>query len=915
MTNLTMLNVIKLREKIHQIGLAATMILMVSLTMILLIASASASPLGSITVKGKFEYVDESGVNQPMRQVKVYLMDDDKWEGWPFDEQVAWQYTNNNGEYSFTVINDDGYGQNGRDPYIKVESSNVAAIVKSPLYGIYTLTLPKVGNNLPDNSVWDYGTASPVSNNEAWQILDAVLAERNFIKGPTGWERPTRVTINWPSGLVPLCYGDTIHLPLKIIWSWDRLTVYHLYGLSVLYTLYGNRFPVGWVGPLPPHRVVFESSGTVALVEGWAGFLQAAVDDNPNNLIDISGGNIETNNWFNFVDAGQMDGNIIEGSVASVFWDIFDPANDDPLSLNFAPIFSIIKDFKPTDINAFWNWWKYRYPAYAGPLATTAWQLGIDWDIFPPTGSIVINSGDTYTTSPSVTLTVSASDFGSGVAYMRFSNWPNPDFWGTWFPWVWSDWQPYATSTSWTLLNGDGIKTVTAQFKDVKGLITTSPLPADSIILDTVVPTGSIVINGDATYTTSPVVTLTLSYFDDTSGVLQVRYSNDGFTWTSWLPPTTTKAWTLSAGDGTKTVYYQIQDNAGWVSATYIDTIILDSTPPTGSIIINGGDTYTNSPVVTLTLTYDDALSGVMQVRFRNAGTSWGPWEPPTPTRTWTLLPPDGLKTVEYQIQDNAGLLTIVSDSIVLDTVPPSTTASHANPSSLATLFPTDGISGILATYYRIDGGPWFLYGGAIAIPAPSPYSHTIEYYSVDNAGNVENPKQLIVHYLTVDSNIAITLGNDGWYTDGYTAWTPTAPDTYWIGTDMFGFQTWKKDTVAVSGNPISIVMSGPHWAKAGYLGFQVTGYKSGDTLYLTMRIRSEISTTVNLQIYIDGPDSNDITIDGGSLSLIGGIDLMAPTTVSLPGDLPSGGYTVYLRLIDPTSGSVRARTQMSFSV
>ena len=64
-------------------------------------------------------------------------------------------------------------------------------------------------------------------------------------------------------------------------------------------------------------------------------------------------------------------------------------------------------------------------------------------DITPPTGSIVINSGAAFTNSTTVILTLSATDTGSGVASMQFSN----D--GA----TWSAPEPYATTKSWTLTN------------------------------------------------------------------------------------------------------------------------------------------------------------------------------------------------------------------------------------------------------------------------------------------------------------------------------------------------------------------------------------------------------------------------------------------------------------------------------
>ena len=102
-----------------------------------------------------------------------------------------------------------------------------------------------------------------------------------------------------------------------------------------------------------------------------------------------------------------------------------------------------------------------------------------------------------------------------------------------------------------------------------------------NIELDKTAPTGAISINSGASTTSSTSVTLSLTYADALSGVNQVRYSNDN-TWASvvWENAAATKAWNLTSGDGTKTVYYQVRDNAGLIS-TFSSTITLQSPTPT----------------------------------------------------------------------------------------------------------------------------------------------------------------------------------------------------------------------------------------------------------------------------------------------------------------------------------------------
>ncbi len=121
------------------------------------------------------------------------------------------------------------------------------------------------------------------------------------------------------------------------------------------------------------------------------------------------------------------------------------------------------------------------------------------------------------------------------------------------------------------------------------------------IQLDKTAPTGSIIVNSGDAFTSSISVNLALSANDLTSGVSQARYSNDGVWDTEpWETPSAFKTWTLTAGDGIKTVYYQVKDNVGLLSSTYSDTIILE-TPPTPTPTPTLTPTPTPSPSPTPT--------------------------------------------------------------------------------------------------------------------------------------------------------------------------------------------------------------------------------------------------------------------------------------------------------------------------
>ena len=174
--------------------------------------------------------------------------------------------------------------------------------------------------------------------------------------------------------------------------------------------------------------------------------------------------------------------------------------------------------------------------------------VGITLDTTPPVGAVLINGGATCTNFYPVTLTLAAT----GASQMRFSNSANFD--GV-------SWENYAVGKAWSLdTNGnDGLRTVYVQFRDEAGNISTV---SAGITLDTLPPTGSILINDGAIYTSTTGVTLSVS----TTGASQMCFSNDNITWDAWEPCATSKPWILPGGNGNKTVYCQFKDEAGNLS-------------------------------------------------------------------------------------------------------------------------------------------------------------------------------------------------------------------------------------------------------------------------------------------------------------------------------------------------------------
>lgn len=296
--------------------------------------------------------------------------------------------------------------------------------------------------------------------------------------------------------------------------------------------------------------------------------------------------------------------------------------------------------------------WVYaQFRDAAGNMADWV-QDSIILDTIPPANcSISINNGATHTNSTSVTLNLGANlatEMRFGNSSMKLSNWI-----------------PISATSNWTLAGADGVKTVYAQFRDIAGNV--SSTVSDTITLDTTPPAnGAISINGGAAYTTIISVTLTVS----ATGASQMSFSNDSYAWSAWQAYGAAKTWNLESGDGVRTVYVRFRDTAGNISASVSDDITRDSTPPTGSISINGGAEYSTSASVALAVSATEAV----EMRFTNDNTFWPAWEAYGAAKAWTLSNGDGNKTVYAQFRDLAGNVETVADGIYLDTVAPTGT-------------------------------------------------------------------------------------------------------------------------------------------------------------------------------------------------------------------------------------------------
>jgi len=123
-------------------------------------------------------------------------------------------------------------------------------------------------------------------------------------------------------------------------------------------------------------------------------------------------------------------------------------------------------------------------------------------------------------------------------------------------------------------------------------------------------------------------------------------------------------------------------------------------------------------------------------------GTNWTKYA--LNSNAWQLyssnitLQDEGNYTIEYYSQDVSGNDSVIENATVkIDLTAP--TSSAAVSGFRVTITSSDNISGINRTMYRIDGGSWGKYTWAFDVTGSG--NHTVEYYSIDDAGNVGESK------------------------------------------------------------------------------------------------------------------------------------------------------------------------------
>ena len=182
---------------------------------------------------------------------------------------------------------------------------------------------------------------------------------------------------------------------------------------------------------------------------------------------------------------------------------------------------------------------------------------------------------------------------------------------------------------------------------------------------------------------------------DDDSGVAGYYVAVDDWTpegglstdW--WVGNVTTYTIPSALFDGQHFFAVTSKDNEGNRNPTNTNvqgdapyyTFYVDTHSPSGSFNINNGDYVTRTTQVSIYSAVTDAVSGVVEMRLRNAGASWGNWQTYRSRVTHLLPATTGQNyTVEVQYRDRVGnTSSTYSQSILLNLYPDRPSSTNYN--------------------------------------------------------------------------------------------------------------------------------------------------------------------------------------------------------------------------------------------
>ncbi|MEK7400508.1 MAG: dockerin type I domain-containing protein [Candidatus Poribacteria bacterium] len=333
-------------------------------------------PQGNFKLYGNIKYYNDNLSQEmpiKMATVQLYELISDK------RKLIATKIAGDDGSY---VFDDIVFGniQETHDIQLKILFDNDILRLIDNNEKIYEFDAPIIKNVSVGALNCDYYMNESNQYRGLAHIFNTYVDAYDFLQNRLGWGRK-KIDVKYPYQNEVSNYGYS-YRPFKggiydecinivVSKQWERSSMLHEYGHSVMSALYDYNYyklPRKTVN-LYVHYINSISDLGFAMREGWAEFFEVLVDDNAFNLtqyINANTPNIEYNSWWKGKEENNTKGEIVEGSIASIFWDIVDTnksidekmdIDDDNMSADLTKLWEIMSKHKPNDIVAFWDYW------------------------------------------------------------------------------------------------------------------------------------------------------------------------------------------------------------------------------------------------------------------------------------------------------------------------------------------------------------------------------------------------------------------------------------------------------------------------------------------------------------------------------------------------------------------------------
>jgi Domain of unknown function (DUF4842)/Bacterial Ig-like domain len=266
-------------------------------------------------------------------------------------------------------------------------------------------------------------------------------------------------------------------------------------------------------------------------------------------------------------------------------------------------------------------------------------------------------------------------------------------------------------------------------------------------------PTGALVINQGATWTTTTAVSLGIS----SPNANQMYITNDSTCTTggTWQPYATSSTWTIGQTNEQAAVYAKFMSTTQTESACIQATIMDDDIPPIIFVDL-AAPAITNNPNAYIGFHASDKLSGVNQLLCVLPGQSAA--VPCDGVYSQSGLA-DGNYLVQLLASDKAGNISAPTmQKFMIDTTPP-TVVLNSTPASLTAsttaifgFVGSDNLSGIAGYFCSVDKAmPYLPCVSGQSFTGLSQGPHNFAVHAVDNAGNTSLDA---TYNWTIDSSV-----------------------------------------------------------------------------------------------------------------------------------------------------------------